>query len=100
MGRWGDGETMVVVLEWLGAGCARLSRLRSCGRSAAAAAGKKGRQKGNGSAGRLGRVLAVMKARPGTAWPARSGRWRRAATATSTRRAVSEAGRPLTSRFS
>ena len=29
------------------------------------------------------------------AWPARSGRWRRAAMATSTRRAVSEAGRPL-----
>ena len=69
-------------------------------RSAAAAAGKKGRQKGNGSAGRLGRVLAVMKARPGAAWPARSGRWRRAAVAGDTRRAMSEAGRPLTSRFS
>ena len=37
----------------------------------------------------------VKKARPGAAWPARSGRWRRAAMATSTRRAVPEAGRPL-----
>jgi len=42
----------------------------------------------------------VKKARPGAAWPARSGRWRRAAIAGDTRRAMSETGRPLTSRFS
>ena len=85
----------MVVLEWLGAGYARLWRRRSCGRSAAAAAGKKGRQKGNGSAGRLGRTLAVMKARPGAAWPARTEHWRRAAVAGDTRRAKPETGRPF-----
>jgi hypothetical protein len=37
----------------------------------------------------------VLKPRSGTSWPAGLGRWRRAATATSTRRAVYEAGRPL-----
>ena len=58
VGRWGDGGAMVVVLEWLGAGCARLWRRWSCGRLAAATAGKKGRQKRNGSAAECVRVLA------------------------------------------
>ena len=85
---------MVVVLEWLGAGCARLWRRRGSESSAAAAAEKKGRRERNGSAGWLGRALAVMKARPGAAWPARSGRGRRATAVGDTRRAASEAGRP------
>ena len=37
----------------------------------------------------------VKKARPGAAWPAWSGRWRRAAVVNSTRRLCSDAGRPL-----
>jgi len=36
----------------------------------------------------------VMKARSGASWPARSGRWRRAAVAADTRRSCSGAGRP------
>ena len=55
--RWEDGGAMVVVLEWLGASYARLWRRRSCGRSAAAAARKKGSQKRNGSVAECGRAL-------------------------------------------
>ena len=86
---------MVVVLEWLGTGCARLWRWRSCGRSAAAAAEKKGRRERNGSAGWLGRALATLRPRSGAAWPTRTERWRRAAVAEDTRRAKPETGRPL-----
>ena len=80
---------MVVVLEWLGAGCARLWRRRGSESPAAAAARKKRRRERNGSAGWLGRALVVMKARPGASWPARTERWRRAAVAGDTRRAGS-----------
>ena len=59
---------------------------------------REGAGEGESSRGRVEMERAhagVKKARPGAAWPARSGRWRRVAMATSTRRAVSEAGRPL-----
>jgi hypothetical protein len=56
--RWEDGGAMLVVLEWLGASCARLWRRRSCRSSAAAATRKKGNQKRNGSAAECGRALA------------------------------------------
>ena len=80
---------MVVVLEWLGAGCARLWRRRGSDSSAAAAARKKRRRERNGSAGWLGRALATLRPRSGAAWPARSGQRRRAAVAGDTRRANS-----------
>ena len=53
-----------------------------CGEEDGAEIGKRG-------AGWLGRALAVMKARPGASWPARTERWRRAAVAGHTRRAGS-----------
>ena len=52
---------MVVVLEWLGAGCARLWRRRGSESPAAAAARKKRRRERNGSAGWLGRALATLR---------------------------------------
>ena len=60
--RWEDGGAMLVVLEWLGASCARLWRRRSCENSAAALAGAADGEGGAGNetegAGRCGRVLA------------------------------------------
>ena len=54
-----------------------------------------GAEIGKRGAGWLGRALAVMKARPGASWPARTDRRRRAAVSRATRRAMSETGRPL-----
>ena len=52
---------MAVVLEGLGASCARLWRRRSYGSSAAAAVRKKGRGEANGGVGRLGHMLASIQ---------------------------------------
>jgi len=62
MGCWGDGGAMAVVLEWLGASCARLWRRRSCKSSAAAAAGeKKTEAKQMGCAAECGRALGRLR---------------------------------------
>ena len=87
MGCWGDGGAMAVVLEWLGASCARLWRRRSCESSAAAAARKKGRGEAKMERGWVRAGAGVMKARPGASWPARTDWRRHAAVARATRRA-------------
>ena len=79
MGCWGDGGAMAVVLEWLGASCARLWRRRSCESSATAAARKKGRGEAKMERGWVRAGAGVMKARPGASWPARTDRRRRVA---------------------
>ena len=89
MGCWGDGGAMAVVLEWLGASCARLWRRRSCESSAAAAARKKGRGEAKMERGWVRAGAGVMKARPGALWPARIDRRRRAADSHATRRQCS-----------
>ena len=98
VGCWGGGGAVAVVLEWPGVSCSRLWRRRSCGSSAAALAGAADGEEGAGNetegAGRCGRVLAGLRPCPGAAWPARSGRWRRAAAAGDTRRTKPETGRP------
>ena len=95
VGCWGASGATAVKNGRLVASCARLWRRRSCGRSATAAARKKGGQKRNGSSEGVGRTLAGLRPRPGASWPARTDRRRRVAVSRATRRAVSETGRPL-----
>ena len=62
---------------------------------AAAAGEEEGRGNEKQSAEGVGRTLAGLRPHPGASWPGWVEQRRRAAMATSTRRAVSEAGRPL-----
>ena len=57
---------------------------------------ERGRENENGEHGRERADAGVLKPRSGASWPARSGRWRRAAVAADTRRAGSAGDRPLT----
>ena len=61
---------------------------------AAAAGEEEGRGNEKRSAEGVGRTLAGLRLRPGTSWPARIDRRRRAAVSRATRRAKPEAGRP------
>ena len=83
---------MVVLLRWRRSSEDELSSAMApaaLGAGMAAAAGEEeGRGNEKRSAEGVGRALAGLRPRPGAAWPARSGHWRRAAVAVDTRRAV------------
>ena len=82
----------VVLLRWRRSSEDELSSAMApaaLGAGMAAAAGEEdGRGNEKRSAEGVGRALAGLMPRSGASWPARSGRWRRAAIAADTRRTV------------
>ena len=86
---WGVGGAIAVAEEQRGRAAVGNGAGGSGAGMAAAAGEEEGRGNEKWSVEGVGRTLAVMKARPGASWPARTERWRRVAVAGDTRRAGS-----------
>ena len=82
----------VVLLRWRRSSEDELSSAMAPAALGAGMAAAAGEQEGRGnekrSAEGVGRALAGLRPRSGTSWPVQSGRWRRAAVAADTQRAV------------